>query len=47
MQDEKPTPKTEEKEQSPATGDEGHPLGWMMVAILGISGLIAGTRRKI
>ncbi len=47
MQAEKPTPKTEEKEQSPVTGDEGHPLGWMMVAILGISGLIAGTRRKI
>lgn len=40
-------PTTDDNKKTPETGDQNHPFGWMMVAILGISGLIAGTRRKL
>lgn len=43
--DSKPSP-IEERKTYPDTGDNEHPIGWIMVAILGISGLIVGTKRR-
>ncbi len=40
------TPEKTGRPKIPDTGDDNHPLGWMIVAILGIGSLVVGTRRK-